>query len=154
MVRQRLQNYIDEGHRHTELLLETLDVVKNIEPSADYQTLPNLEKFALNTLIFRFSKLQDLLGTKLFRTYLDFAGFEVNEKNFFEILKAIEKEDIVDIDTWDEFRKLRNNIAHDYPQEEEEIAENIQLIIQKTHTLITVFKKLEEHCDAIVEQRG
>ncbi len=154
MRQERLQKYIDEARRHEALLNETLEVVNSIPSDADYHELPSLEKFALNTLIFRFSKLQDLLGTKMFRYYLDFAGFEVTEKNFYEILKAIEKEGIVDIDTWDEFRQLRNNIAHEYPQEEEEIAENIQLIINKTIELIAVFRRLEERYDAIVEQRS
>ena len=155
MIRQeRLQKYFDEALRHVALLSETLEVVNSIPSDAQYHTLPSLEKFALNTLVFRFSKLQDLLETKMFRSYLDFSGFEVTEKNFYEILKAIEKEGIVDIDTWDEFRQLRNNIAHEYPQEEEEIAENLRLIIDKTSELIAVFRRLQERYDAIVKQRG
>ncbi len=92
IVKERIEKYLYEASKHRELLLDTLDVLEKILPIEDYQKLDNLEKFALNTLIFRFSKLQDLLGTKVFRNYLDFIGFEVNEKSFFDILKEIEKE--------------------------------------------------------------
>ena len=36
------------------------------------------------------------------------------DSNYFDILQEIEKEGVVDIDTWSELRELRNKIAHDY----------------------------------------
>ena len=153
ITEEKLEKYFYEADKHKELLLETTDLLEKSLPIKTYQNLSKIEKFALNTLIFRFSKLQDLLGTKIFRNYLDFAGFEVSEKSFFDILKEIEKEGIVDIDSWDEFRKLRNNIAHEYPQEEEEIIENIELIIKSTNDLISVLEKIESKYHEIKSRR-
>ena len=149
----RLPKYFTEIDAHIELINEALKALQNRLPIENYNDLTNLEKFALNTLIFRFSKLQDLLGSKVFRSYLEYSGFETSERSFFDILKEIEKEGIVDIDTWDELRKLRNQIAHEYPEEEDEAIEKINLFIQRSQELIKIAQKLREHYLAIERAR-
>jgi len=149
----RLPKYFAEIDAHIELINEALEVLQNRLPIENYNDLTNLEKFALNTLIFRFSKLQDLLGSKVFRSYLEFSGFETSEKSFFDILKEIEKEGIVDIDTWDELRKLRNQIAHEYPEEEDEAIESINLFIERSQELIDIADRLRERYFAIERAR-
>ena len=142
MVYERLVTYFAEAKKHIDLIEESLSVLKY--PIQSYDDLTQLQKFALNALIFRFSKLQDLIGSKIFRNYLNFSGFNLNEKTFFDILREIEKESIVDIDTWDELRELRNKIAHDYPQEMDEVLDGINLFLQKSLELIDISKKLEQ----------
>ena len=149
----RLPKYFAKIDAHIALIDEALEVLQEKLPINDYKNLSSLEKFALNTLIFRFSKLQDLLGSKVFRSYLEYSGFETSEKSFFELLKEIEKEGIVDIDTWDELRKLRNQIAHEYLEEEDEAIEKINLFIQRSQELINIANRLREHYLAIERAR-
>ncbi len=149
----RLTKYFQESKAHIELINEALNVLKDKLPIKDYKELDSLEKFALNALIFRFSKLQDLIGSKIFRNYLEFSGYDTSDKSFFEILKEIEKEGITDIDTWDELRKFRNQIAHEYPEEEDEVIESINLFIHKSKELISIANKLEEKYLEIKQQR-
>ncbi len=144
---KRLENYFAEASKHIQLIKEAKEVITL--PIKDYNNLSSLEKFAINALIFRFSKLQDLLGTKIFRSFLEFNKFEVEDKSFLILLKEIEKEGIVDIDTWDEFRKIRNNIAHEYPGEEEEALEAIELLIKKSDLLIKIAEKIEDRFNEI-----
>ncbi len=131
MLKKRLDNYFNEAQKHIDLISESLEVLEPKLPIKDYKSLNQLERFALNALIFRFSKLQDLIGVKVFRNYLDFNGFDISEKSFFEILREIEKEGIIDIDSWNGLRKLRNMIAHEYLQEFDEVVESINLFIRK-----------------------
>lgn len=149
----RLPKYFAEIDAHIELIDEAFVVLREKLPINDYKNLSSLEKFALNTLIFRFSKLQDLLGSKVFRSYLEYSGFETSEKSFFDILKEIEKEGIVDIDTWDELRKLRNQIAHEYPEEEDEAIESINLFIKRSQELVNIANRLRERYLAIERAR-
>jgi hypothetical protein len=86
---KRLENYFAEATKHIQLINEAKEVITL--PIKDYNNLSSLEKFAINTLIFRFSKLQDLLGTKIFRSFLEFNKFEVEDKSFLILLKEIEK---------------------------------------------------------------
>ena len=141
MIKDRLDSYFYEANRHKEHILEAKAEL-NI-PIRDYDNLPKLEKFALNTLIFRFAKLQDLIGVKIFRAYLEYMEFPLSDMSFFDILKAIEKEKIIDIDSWSYLRKLRNDIAHDYPEELQETLEKVNLLIQKSDILIKIVDKLE-----------
>lgn len=147
LIEKRLENYFIEAAKHIDLINEAKEVITL--PIKDYNNLSSLEKFAINALIFRFSKLQDLLGTKIFRSFLEFNKFEVEDKSFLILLKEIEKEGIVDIDTWDEFRKIRNNIAHEYPGEEEEALEALELLIKKSDLLVKIAEKIKERFNEI-----
>ena len=144
---KRLKNYFAEASKHIQLINEAKEVITL--PIKDYNNLSSLEKFAINALIFRFSKLQDLLGSKIFRSFLEFNKFEVEDKSFLILLKEIEKEGIVDIDTWDELRKIRNNIAHEYPGEEEEALEAVELLIKKSDLLVKIAEKIEDRFNEI-----
>ncbi len=151
--KKRLVSYFIEAQKHIALIDESLEVLEPKIPIKDYETLNQLERFALNALIFRFSKLQDLIGVKMFRIYLDFSGFDITEKSFFDILREIEKEGIVDIDSWSELRELRNKIAHDYPEEIDEMVESINLFIQKSSELVAISNKLEKKFNEIKKAR-
>ena len=142
MVEKRLESYFSEAQKHIQLIQDAREVITL--PIVDYEKLSKIEKFAINTLIFRFSKLQDLIGSKIFRAFLEFNKFDTEEKSFLVILKEVEKEGIVDIDTWDEFRKIRNHVAHEYPGDEEEALESIELLIEKSSILIDVALKLRD----------
>ena len=147
MIEKRLELYFSEARKHVELIKDAVDAIDL--PILNYDNLPNIEKFAINALIFRFSKLQDLIGSKIFRAFLEFNKFDTRDKSFLELLKEIEKEGIVDIDTWDEFRKLRNTIAHEYPGEEDEAIEAIELLIKKMPLLLEINYKLEKRYNEI-----
>lgn len=153
MLNKRLENYFYEASKHKELIKEALEVLTPLTPIKEYEALSSLEKFALNAFIFRFSKLQDLIGSKVFRNYLDYSGYDISDKNFFDILKEIEKEGIIDIDSWDEFRQLRNQIAHEYPNEVEEMLDSINLFIKKSYVLLDVSEILEKKYSAIKRER-
>ena len=150
---KRLVGYFIEAKKHIALIDESLEVLEQKIPIKEYEALNQLERFALNALIFRFSKLQDLIGVKIFRTYLDFSGFEIREKSFFDILREIEKENIIDIDSWSELRELRNKIAHEYPEEIDEMVESINLFIEKSSELVVVSNRLEKKFNEIKKAR-
>lgn len=49
--------------------------------------------------IYRFAKLQDCMGAKLFKSILLYQGENVN-KPFLDILNQLEKLEIIDVDEW------------------------------------------------------
>jgi len=152
MTKTKLKTYFIEATKHIELIEDSLEELQ--APITDYESLSKLQKFALNALIFRFSKLQDLLGAKVFRNYLEYSGYTTQGVSFFDILREIEKEAIVDIDTWMELRELRNKIAHDYPEELDEMLESVNLFIEKSSQLIGIAKQLEQNFYEIERKRG
>ena len=147
----RIKKYLYEADRHIEHIVEARDELTL--PIKSYKKLSKLERFALNTLIFRFSKLQDLLGVKIFREFLEFSGLSMEDLSFFDILKLIEKEKICDIDNWNELRKIRNDIAHNYPEEFDEMIERINLFVQKSDELVEIAIDIRRRFDEINSKR-
>ncbi len=145
MKPDRLKDYLKQANIHIERLENVLKRLSNIYPlnTEKFSSLTSNQLDMLDTLAFRFAKLQDLLGAKIFREFLSQMGFVVEGKSFLEILREIEKEGIIDIDTWNEFRKVRNLLAHDYPDEIDEKIEAINYLIQNTPILIKVVRKIE-----------
>jgi len=141
----RLKAYLWEANIHIARLQEILNALKRLYPLnvEKYQDLGLEEKNLLDSLAFRFSKLQDLIGSKIFREYLKEVGFVTEEKTFLELLMEIEKEGIIDVDTWSDFRKMRNLIAHDYPEDVEKKVEAINYLIENAPVLMEVVRKIE-----------
>jgi len=145
MIVNRLNDYFIVANNHIEMINKAIEFVKPYYPF-DSNFREDIKEdvllFALDSLVFRFSKLQDWLGQKIFKTFLAYEEYPVAEINFFDILKTLEKENILSIDVWAVFREIRNELAHDYPNYEE-IANNLNFIIENSGDLIKISKKLE-----------
>ncbi len=150
-IYKKLELHLEESTIHIDRLLDVLNILEKLYP-LDTRTLKVIStenKDKLDVLAFRFSKLQDLLGTKIFREYLSVLQYPVEDKNFLELLKELDKEKIIDLDIWSEFRGVRNSISHDYPFEEDEKIEAINYLIKNVKYLIDITKKIKASFETI-----
>ena len=119
IYRQKVNDNLKESYKHLARLNTAFE-----ELEKSYSFLLNREDFESilehnqnlaysDQIIYRFSKLQDTMGAKLFKSVLLYQGENTN-RPFLDILNQLEKIDIVDVDEWFEIRDLRNEIAHDY----------------------------------------
>ncbi len=147
----KLYQHIDEAQVHIDRLLVVLDALEKMYPldNIKFKTLSPEDMDKLDVLAFRFSKLQDLLGSKIFREYLSVLQFPVEDKNFLEILKELDKEKIIDIDIWSEFRGIRNSISHDYPFEDHEKLEAVNYLIKNVYYLMDITKEIKDNLETI-----
>ena len=129
IYKQKLQDNLNESYKHT-LRLENAFIALQINytfPISEIsfqKILDSVEHLAYSDqIIYRFSKLQDCMGAKLFKSVLLYEGENVN-KPFLDILNQLEAIDIINVDEWFEIRDLRNEIAHDYA-DSDEVATNI-----------------------------
>ena len=150
-IYKKLELHLEESYIHINRLTDVLNVLEELYPLTKdkLETLSLENKDKLDVLAFRFSKLQDLLGTKIFREYLIVLQYPVEGKNFLELLKELDKEKIIDIDIWSEFRGVRNSISHDYPSEEDEKLESINYLIKNVKYLISIIKKIQDNFEVI-----
>ena len=112
---------------HLERLTRTADeIIKMGElDQVDLEDFENIK--TIDTFIFRLMKLQDYMGNKLFKTFLIETGDYREDMSFIDILDKLEKLKILDsAENWIRLRKLRNKLAHEYPDELEEILEDIR----------------------------
>ena len=71
----------------------------------------------LDAFRMRFSGLQDLLASKLFRGIL-LLEEEETPQSMLDILNAMEKREVISsFDDWKNFRDLRNAFMHEYPDQ-------------------------------------
>ena len=150
-IYKRLELHLEESYIHIDRLTDVLNALEKLYPltANDLETISLENRDKLDVLAFRFSKLQDLLGTKIFREYLAVLQYPVEDKNFLELLKELDKEKIIDIDIWSEFRGVRNSISHDYPFEEEEKIEAINYLIKNVNYLINITKNIRDSFETI-----
>ena len=135
----RIKTYLEEADIHINRIKKVLNSIP-YPFEEEYLNDEIIDK--LDVLAFRFSKLQSLVGEKLFREYLKFF-YDVEGKSFLELLKLLEKEGVIDIDTWGEFRKVRNFISHDYPLMNREKIEAINFLIENIGKIFEVIEKIK-----------
>jgi len=135
----RIKTYLEEADIHINRIKKVLNSIP-YPFEEEYLDDDMLDK--LDVLAFRFSKLQSLVGEKLFREYLKFF-YDVEGKSFLELLKLLEKEGVIDIDTWGEFRKVRNFISHDYPLMNMEKIEAINFLIENVAKMFEIVEKIK-----------
>ena len=111
----------------------------------DIENDKNLRRL-VDSIISNFSKIQTILGEKLFKEVLLFAN-DINDKNlsFIEILSVLEKENITNRINWKKLKNIRNNIAHEYPDELEEMANNLNIIFENINFLKNSFVNIKNH---------
>lgn len=96
------------------------------------ENLDDLRVEQLDQFLFRFAKLQDAIGSRLFPAVNSLISGKTEASPFIDILMSLEKFRIVeDAKLWQEFRELRNNLAHEYPENFEESVVTLNLLYQK-----------------------
>jgi hypothetical protein len=147
---KRIKYYLIEANKHIERIKNAKETLIKFYPFTleTLEILEENEKDKIDVLIFRFAKLQDLLGEKIFRIYFELNAINTN-RPFIELLSLLEKEEILEVDKWVELRYIRNKISHEYPYNEEEITEAINEILKKVNYLIEVKEKIEKRINEI-----
>ena len=99
----------------------------------------------VNSFLFTYSKLQDKIGSKLFKQLL----YELQEIDSFDIpmidiLNTLERLNLITKSQWDRLREIRNLLAHEYPFSPQERVENIKVTLDSYITLKNIFQKIAD----------
>jgi len=153
MLKEKLKIYFFEGDKHIEKIKNAKNIlIKHYPFTIDtFEELNEVEKDKLDVLAFRFAKLQDLIGDKIFRNILNLMGFNT-QKPFIEILSELEREGFINTPKWIALRNARNSISHEYPYQEEKLIEAINYILENCDYLIEVFQKLKAFYETLKER--
>lgn len=101
------------------------------------QGMAEPESEQLELLIGRFSKLQDIIGSKAFREIIMLD--KEKAKTTRDVINKMEQKYIIDsVESWDIIREVRNKVVHEYIPEGEEAVEIISDIFKVSSELIKV----------------
>lgn len=93
-------------------------------PELDDETVADIDQ-----LLFRYAKLQDAMGLRLFPAILMLGAEWRDEETFIDKLDRLEKLGALpSAERWNELRLIRNRMTHEYPDAPEQNAENLNQV--------------------------
>lgn len=147
MVSEKLERLFRECTKHIERMESAASKMSPFMPmdNEKFKNLTDDEIEHIDQFLFRFSKLQDAIGRRLFRTILIYLGeYDVESMPFIDILNRLEKLEIIEnIDEWLMLREIRNELSHEY-NEGEETHKMINTIYEKRNELKNIFESVRK----------
>ncbi|KKB49831.1 hypothetical protein HMPREF1212_02990 [Parabacteroides sp. HGS0025] len=143
---ERLSREFDICDRHIQRIDEALEAMHTDIPMSVecYTNLDENQIRCMDQFIFRFSKLQDAMGAKIFRYVLEYLDEDVSTLPMRDILNRLERFHLIDsAEEWGYIRELRNEIAHDYPLLENDIVSVLNELISKVPILKSIYKRMK-----------
>jgi hypothetical protein len=144
----KLKEAIQICEIHNQRMMYAIEKVKHHFPLDEnkYQNLSFDDLSYLDQLIFRFSKLQDGMGTRLFPAILENLGEDVEGKPFIDLLTKMEKLNLLDNHKqWLKLRETRNLVTHEYPFFTPEIIQGLNKLIEQAENLESIWNNLHQY---------
>ncbi|RUM72266.1 MAG: hypothetical protein DSZ08_01355 [Sulfurovum sp.] len=142
-----MQEIIDKINLHKSRAKLAQKEIRAFDNELSVEIFEDFEKVkTIDTFIYRFIKFQDMMGEKLFRFFLDELGEYKESMSLLDILDKLEKLGFIDdAMQWMQYRKLRNKLTHEYPNNEDEIVEGIILALQTFDEMEAIFNTIVEY---------
>jgi len=112
----------------------------------DFEDIEKIK--AIDSFIYRFTKIQDKMGDKFFPATLRELQEYKNSMALIDVLNRLEKLELLEnSDDWIDYRKLRNSLTHEYPNNSDDVLEAINLSIEVYETMKTIYFKMLKRID-------
>jgi hypothetical protein len=138
-VADRMLHHIERSYHQiaTELPLQAELVQKLDDDQID----------RLDLYLGRFSKLQDFIVSKLFRSVAVASLDDTHQDvSLLDTLRRMEKYGVVlDLEEWLEIRLLRNSLTHEYLMDDAAVAENINAAFTAYATLRDIVERIKAY---------
>lgn len=143
-----MNNYVKIGDIHVMRMERALDKMLPFLPikEIDLETFTDEQFEHLEMIVGRFSKLQDMIGGRLFPLILEFLTLESSEsKPMRDILDRLEKLKVLDsVDWWIGIREIRIHIAHEYPDNPQLMCQNLNAAVKAAGQLLKYWAFLKD----------
>jgi hypothetical protein len=146
-ITERLQREFEVCDKHILRIRQAVERLGLPIPlSAEAYAYLNEEQVGcVDQFIFRFSKLQDAMGAKIFRYILAYMGDDVTSLPMRDILNRMERYHLLSsADEWIYLRDLRNELSHDYPLMESSVVDILNQLFLKMESLIEIYERIKK----------
>jgi len=146
-----LKKYLKECEKHSMRLNRAFSNLQLFMPltTESIQQLTEDEIEHIDQYLYRFAKLLDVIGEKLFPSLIAFLGESIEKKSFIDIFNRLEQLNVIsDYDRWLKLRIIRNELSHEYEDEPAASAEKLNRIFALKYELESYYndvKKLTEN---------
>ncbi len=140
MTLEQVRKELDMHFSRIDAILPELKGYLPLKES-DFREIEKIK--TIDFFIYRFTKIQDRMGEKLFPLILKELYEYKSSMSLIDVLHRLEKLELLDSsDTWIDYRKLRNTLTHEYPDNEDEMIESIVLAIEVYENLKEIYAKM------------
>lgn len=147
----KLKKYFNECDKHLQRIEEAYADIKDSVPLTveKYQILSKDEVQDIDQYLYRFSKLQDTLGQKIFKLVLDIYEPTPEVIPFIDMLNKLEKLNFLDnTKEWIHLRDVRNKIAHQYDDEPYEMTQALNDILNQKNILKAIYERFKQKLES------
>ena len=144
----KCETIIAECDKHIQRMESASKRIKHLIPLDvdSFNTLTDDDIAYFDQFFFRFSKLQDAMGEKLFSNILVFLKEEnIASKPFIDILNRLEQLGLLDKNKWLELRELRNELAHEYDDNAPGMTTAINNVFSNKDILIDIYTRIKNY---------
>jgi len=147
LTKIKIDRYLNQCDKHLQRVEEAYADIYPVLPLSveKYKNLSKDEVQDIDQYLFRFAKLQDTMGDKLFRLII--IKFESNSAvmPFIDVLNKLEKLGFINsAKEWIKLREIRNNISHQYDDEPEEMTLAINNILTQKEIIKDIYMQVKE----------
>ncbi len=140
-----LQHCMSLCQGHADALQEALqDIQGRALDEYDYNHLNKEDRRLLDQFAYRYTRLQDDMGTKLMPAVLKALGEDVAPMSALDRFARLEQLGwLVSADNWQTLRQIRNQFAHDYPYNPTDRFERLQAAIHAAGQILSVLSTFQ-----------
>lgn len=140
---QRFEQLFSQCDKHIKRLNSAYKEMEAFMPldEKQYSGLDDIKVRCIDQFLFRFAKLQDVMGQKLFRLILLFLEEDIKNLPFIDMLNKLEKLNLINANQWRELREIRNELAHSYDDEAVKMSMAINKIFSKKRGIEEIYEK-------------
>jgi len=148
-VRRKIESALKENDTHLQRLDRSRRLLAEFFPltAETFQALTEEQIEHIDQFIYRFTKLQDSMGTRLLPAVYAWLEADSRPVPFLDILSRLEQLGLLqDASKWQFFRNLRNNLAHDYPESVRQTVGTLNLLFRHIQDLESMYSGVREAC--------
>lgn len=147
-LRDKLKETLAICDLHFQRMMFAYKSIEKYFPLTDFNfsQISPIELALFDQLIYRFSKLQDSMGTRLFKQILEALEEDISGLPFIDILYKMEKLNLLETaKDWITLRQTRNTVSHEYPFYKEIQIDELNLLPEEIEKLSVIWLKLKEY---------
>ena len=152
---EKVIKVISECVLHQKRIEYALSKLKQFMPldTKSYKNLNDEQIEALDQFLFRFSKLQDAIGQRLFSGVLEILEEPVKETSFLDRLNRLEQLNVIESkEQWLSLRNMRNKLAHEYEDDLQGMSEVLNLVYASYDVLAAIFVRVKNYIDDTLQK--
>lgn len=154
LARTRLESVARECRLHLDRLNHARRKLAGRFPLSveDWQQLDDDTIADLDQLLFRFGRLQDTIGQRLFKHLLELSLEWDDSEPFIDKLSRLERLRIIpSAEQWLLLRELRNSAMHEYPDQPELTVANLNRIHDGAQSLERIFHAADRFAATLLD---